>query len=587
MKCKTSFFNPTVSRNLLRRYWPFGVGSLILWLLLFLTILQSSLSGFRSELWDSVDQIIYQMSDVPLVCFMPAAFIGAALCLHHLHNRTELQFFLGLPLKRRCIYLTAVLTGFFSLLIPFFVTLLVGVFMALPYDISPLSFLALAGIGTAELTIYYSMAVLCCVLAGNLVGSLLLYLGAHGFLSLMVHGFMQLASFYIKGMEGVSLPAFSHWLTPVSGLSTCISVHVENGVPVLQNTTALVIYGLVGLVLLVLGGLLYQRRHAENTGNTLAFWWLHGPAKIFGASAITMCALMLVWLFGSEDIRSFPATLILVAVFSLLGWFAADMIVRKTLRVFGKRSMLCCGVFALAALLVLVGIRADIPGVATHVPSVGSLEPEAEVNVNFNGSTLLPTEDVILLHQTIVDNLDLAAEPSMDTYDMDRIYICYTRTDGMAVERSYYFEELLNPDSGNPITEVLREITRKNDSIYSLVFGTGRDNLITEKSLISAFLFSIQGGMDNCYFAFPEEGDNRLTPEQALTLYDAILEDMDAGRILTRGYYGDHNTLLEISFNWFSYNQPGSPTLNSTVCVNRYMTSTLKALADMGYTPNF
>ena len=586
MKCKTSFFNPTLCRNLLRRYWPFAAGSLALWLLIFLNILQSSLSGFRSELWDNADRIIYQMADIPLVCFMPAAFIGAVLCLRHLHNRTELQFFLGLPLKRRCVYLTAVLTGFFSLLIPFFVTLLAGVFMALPYDISPLSFLALAGIGTAELTIYYGIAVVCCVLAGTVAGSLLLYLGAHGFLSLMVHGFMQLAAFYIKGMEGVSLPALAHWLTPVSGLATCIEFHVENSVPVLQNTTALVIYGLVGLVFLVLGGLLYQRRQAENTGNTLAFRWLQAPAKICGASAIAMCALMLVWLFGSEDMRGFAATLILVAVFGILGWFAADMIVRKTLRVFGKKSMLCCCAFTLAALLVLVGIRADLPGVAKSVPSPGGLEPEAEIVVNTMGSSLLPTEDVLLLHQTIVDNLDLVAEPSADTSDMDRIYICYTRTDGMAVERGYYLAELLNPDSDNPVTQVLREITRKNDSIYPMLF-VGRENPITEDTLISAVLNSAQDGMGNCYFDFPEETDSRLTPEQALTLYDAILEDLDAGRILTSGYFGDHNTLAEISFSWFSSVPQPEPTLYSSVFINRYMTSTLKALRDMGYTPNY
>ena len=184
MRYKTSCFNPTVARNYVQRFWPLSLavlGAVVLRLLLpMLNIVQRGLVSDELSGMLEVAQI-YGAGGLMIVLTAGAAFLSAALTFRHLHGRREIQFYHALPLTRRGLYGTSYLTGFGLIALPLLLGILLCMLSAVAggWSAAVLPLLQLFGAGIAALSIFYSMAVLACCMAGQTFGAVLIYAGMH------------------------------------------------------------------------------------------------------------------------------------------------------------------------------------------------------------------------------------------------------------------------------------------------------------------------------------------------------------------------------------------------------------------------
>lgn len=163
--------------------------------------------------------------------------------------------------------------------------------------------LRLLAVCSLLLLLFYGMAVLACVLAGQRFGAFLLYAGMHVAALVIWIGLSQVSELFIPGFSAtVAPPQWALWLMPLVKLFS--DDNVLNSLNHLRLTIPL-IYGIVGILLLAFSGVLYQIRRAETAGDMLSFSAIKLLSKIFAALAVGLGGFALLQLLAFPD-RSVP-----------------------------------------------------------------------------------------------------------------------------------------------------------------------------------------------------------------------------------------------------------------------------------------
>ena len=233
--------------------------------------------------------------------------------------------------------------------------------------------------------------------------------------------------------------------------------------------------------------------------------------------------------------------LVLLALLLLgagLGWYAAEMLIRRTVRVFpGKWKGL---VLVCAALCVLtLGAEFDLTGFEGRVP-----EPEAVESLQIprgKGITLRQPENIreaTELHRRLIEHKSLHEGEihSVGTW----INLTYILNNGRQLERSYYLCSF-EPEEADDIDawEALLNCPEAQEQ------RAERKLPVTEETFYAATLSCIR---------YDEEGQNqhanvRLTAEQALDFYEnAVLPDR-AAHTLDRIWLRWDGTALDLESN--------------------------------------
>lgn len=162
------------------------------------------------------------------------------------------------------------------------------------------------------------------------------------------------------------------------------------------------IYGAVGLILLVLSGLLYQIRRAETAGDMLSFSVIKIISKIFAALAVGLgsFALLQILAFPNQSV-SFGILMLLVLVLIAIGWIAAEMIIQKSFRIFHSRSVLVGCALLVVTAAAMLGAKADAFGYIHRLPNSDQVE-SASISLQYyqcyNYTTVSPA-DALALHE--------------------------------------------------------------------------------------------------------------------------------------------------------------------------------------------
>ena len=179
MRYKTSCFNPTLFRQNLCRFWPLPVGVFAYYLLSVVMpfweipdFAPVSEAIFRHRVMTSI------YNDAAIASFVMVLFaaLAAALLFRHIHEKKGLQFYLGLPMTRTCIYVTNLISGYLMLAVPVLLNMIILGITTLAWGYGFLS-LPMTGCILSAVTIFYGLAVLASVLGGQTFGAFLIYLG--------------------------------------------------------------------------------------------------------------------------------------------------------------------------------------------------------------------------------------------------------------------------------------------------------------------------------------------------------------------------------------------------------------------------
>lgn len=546
MKSRISFFNRGVSRNLLHRCWPLWAGYFVLLLSVLPVALARTPAWYGNLEAGYQDRLVLQSGVGMVLVSFVMGILAVMLMFGYLYNSRSCCMMNALPIRRETMFGTAYLTG----LVPMLAAdlLAAGVTAALyagrSVSISNLLLWLLMAV-CANLS-FYGIAVFCAMLTGSLLILPVVYVVLNltawvaenclrAILGVLVYGINARQNLWLL------------WLSPVAKLHTSLYPgYVRDGGPwELFGLGWLLAYAAAGLLLSALALLLYRKRNMETATDTVAFPVLKPLFRYcmaFG-TAIVFASVVYSLLLGGSFHGSTAALLILALLLlgAVLGWYVAEMLIRKTVRVFpGKWK----GLLAVcAALALFMGVaELDVTGFERRIPAADAVK---SVTVSYNGKQIVSQpeniEKTVALHQNVVDH---KAQHEPDIHGYGRwLNLRYELKNGKSLERTYYLKaENVSDPTDVLLWEELMNCPELMDQRSVLRMP------VTEETLYAAQL--------TCFWV-DETGREQydgvnLTTEEALDFYtQAILPDQRAhtlGRVWLLNDERRLNTVSNVSF---------------------------------------
>lgn len=471
MRSATSFFDKTLFRSQLKHTWPLWLGYTALWLFLVPVMLFSELSAYQLG-YSAADASRLLLNTGVRGGIFISFFFGlffAMLSFSHLTQSRATNGFHALPVRRETIFLTAYLTGLFCQLSTILVTFLLGAAVSAPLHLSFWSVTA-AAMGSAML-------------------------------------------------EAVFFYSFAALCMVMTG-------------------QILAAYALAGLVIALIALLLYRTRKSEMTGSTVAFPWAV-PVFKYGVAfctAVSLGQFLYYFLFGqyrSSGNDSLPGTILCMAAAGLVGYFVAEMLIKKSFRVF-RTGAKGAAIVSLALVLLGVTMSFDLTGYEKRVPDESEIE---SAFYTFSGMTDVTTDDADTIrrltaaHQAIVKNrneqvriadasdADTLSQSDYDDIEPFHLRLTYYLKDGSQLSRSYSLylrrSDLTVPSS---VTARVNALYMCRESVLCRVLSYGYAHLGDTPRFLDSY----------CYY-YDENSNTKdyaLTAAQAEQVYAALMQDV-------------------------------------------------------------
>lgn len=601
MQSKRSFFNRALFRKNLGRFWPLWGGASLAGSLAPLYLLLSLLSSPRSVPEpEDFTRLLYMTA----VAVVPAltlcyAIVVAMVVWSYLYSARSVGLMHTLPIDRTGLFVTNTLSGLAMMLIPYAIVGGLLCLIALCWGFFDLMAVMNTVLAVLLMTVlFFGFATLCAMVTGHLLALPAFYFLLN-FLAPALDGLVTgFAREFLLGVRDDYSGAVT-FLSPVMQIYDSFSYEYESfGLEAAESVTRLhglwvvAVYGLVGLVMLAAAWALYRARRSESAGDVVAFRWLR-PVFRYGVallSALTLGRLLyeVLWaaLFQKGDYADPVPMAVCMAVTGAVGYYAASMLLEKSLRVFrgSWRGVLavCAGVVLLCAL-----VSMDVFGVESRIPGMDQVE-----TVEFSGSgmeyvTLSAQTDqelvekVLALHRAIVEDRDYirsydrnASAWAEESFGWTYFQFTYTLTDGTRLRRAYNL----------PVTQGRSEQEGAYDRLlYELYRDPGLQ--------IKRVEIPAGGQLTGVYLYDYNDGTERETANaDADALYNALFQDARSGNIRfdDPGWFEifDDDSAAYPAEIGFEYRIVDSFGVNHRSIYTRLrpsMTNTLTALLDMGY----
>ncbi|MBE6961886.1 MAG: hypothetical protein E7445_05455 [Ruminococcaceae bacterium] len=570
MLSKTSYFNATLFRKNLTRFWPLWGMASFFGAIFPLALLVQVLQNYRfiaDVVGLEMTQAYYAVVayGVPIISLCYA--ILCAMCVwNYLYNARSVGFLHTLPIRREGLFVTNFLSGMVMMAIPYAITGILCVLVSVlagGLDLKGILITILAVVG--ESFFYFSGATLVAFITSNIMALPVLYF-IFQFLAVLLDLLISVfAQGFFFGYQGEFTGAVN-FLSPTVFLMENIRPHnvyeeipsdvVYNGVQEytrvltdveLENGWLILVYALVGVLLTAAAWLLYQRRRSESAGEVVAVGWMK-PIFRYGVSFCGALAggLLLYYMFwgmyqGGQYYDLLPL-LVCMAVAGAIGYYLASMLLAKSLRVF-KGSWKGLGLVAITVAIVCGIMHFDLLGVESRVPDADSVE---SVQVRINASNHLNVvvtepEDIervreahraVLAHRDTLIYRDANNYIATDAsgkrlyYEYSYLRLNYTLKSGLTVERRYpvYYlpEEVDQPGTA---VNALKELYSSDAIQYAdLMGGIDKGRIVSGELSYPARAIKHEDGYISWEWDFKS-----LTSAQAEALVEAVRKDIAAG----------------------------------------------------------
>ncbi len=545
MPSKTSFFNKTTFRKDLTRFFPLW-GLYALCLLLGLVMLVDE----EQKYWiaNNFAKLPTSMAPINLVY----ALVAAAVLFGDLYNTRMCYGLHALPMSRGSWFASHVLSGILFSLVPTAVMAVVALPMLAGTPVTNAWQLSLYwfAITNLQYLFFFGLAVLCALCAGNWLGLAALY-GLVNFGAFIITALVE--AFYTPLLPGVVTPSdLTYFFFPMLNLvlhdlivMNRVSTLDEKGIEHLSGSFTLgstwgylLALAVIGLVLLAAAYLLYRRRKLESAGDFLAVPKL--APVLAAAMALTGTAAVRIVLESTGIGYSMEKAMTLLFAFAGLavGWFAAQMLLRRSTQVFQLRQWAGLGILTLGIAVSLGLTKLDVLGISDWVPQP---EDVKSVTYNFNVGDTLDDEagiaDMIQLHnlcleekltdEQVQEKYRVFHEEHPDEpypYDYQSVFFTYHLKNGRTVQRRYY----LRTDGEG------EELLRHYSGTLGAIFGMYRE--MSDVKTPEDLMGYVGKPMEISVGSFAVE-DEYLTAETVRNLFEAIIADAEAGNMSQIYYY--------------------------------------------------
>lgn len=596
MLSKRSFFNRTLFRKNLTRFWPLWGGAALAGSMVPLYILLALLGMPEANV--KANEFAYALYSVAVYAVPAVTAAYAILCAMavwgYLFNSRSVGLMHTLPVDRTGLFVTNTLSGLAMVAIPYAVVGLFCCLIALGWGFFDLT----AVVNTAAAVVlmallFFGLATFCAMLTGHIVALPALYLLLNFLAPLLEVLVGALAEAFLVGVvfNGLGVTEFLSPLFAIYSRFNCGTEPLENGefAPYLTGLWVVALYALAGLALLVLAWLLYRRRHSERAGDVVAFRWLR-PVFRYGVallSGLTIGRLLyeLLWvaaLFQNGEYADFLPMWVCMALAGVLGYYVSSMLLEKSLRVF-RRSWRGVVAVCAGAALVCAAASMDVFGAERWVPDPAEVAAvylgDYEARFQFDQTNPEGIAQVIAIHQAIVEDRDyIRSGVPYDFYERGNcvsrhVTLSYTLQNGRIARRGY--DLWVTADrAADPSTYDGRLLALYTQGDTAL----SRVAIPENGELRSVYVYNYESDDGAARTARPEV--------ENLAVYDALLRDAAEGNV--PGYdllrdgpesYGGISVELEYRF----WDQDGYSHAYKQVEIYPSMTHTLDTLLELGY----
>ncbi|MBO7184378.1 MAG: hypothetical protein J6V34_01130 [Oscillospiraceae bacterium] len=464
MKLRTSFFDKTVLKKDLTRFFPLWALYLIGGLLMMHTA-----SGFYDVYYGTqAYRLARNLNDIigPMGIFSGIyGFLCAQLVFGDLHNTRLCYGLHALPLRRESWYVSHVTSGLWMGLAP---TLVIALTL-MPF-MGKFWFMGLLCFGGIALhyLFFFALAAVCMMATGNRFAATAIY-GLVNFLALIVNWFVN--TIYLPLLPGVrNNTSVFHYFCPLvnlSGLDDFFTVHHPSTCPcndvkyptsyyfeydgphdyVFQGLGGqwwyLWILAGIGIVLLALGLVLYRRRDLERAGDFMAF----KPMKPIFLTIYSLCLGAFLFMLG-EAMGDNSTGFVFFVIGTAIGHFTGKMLLERTIRVFGRKSFAGMGLLYGAVILSLLLTWVDPVGISRRVPKAERVEKVylyegrlSDYQLNLNHISWEPeievTDPADIANICDIHRLMMEENKHSDNHDGGYFTILYKLKNGNTVSRTY------------------------------------------------------------------------------------------------------------------------------------------------------
>lgn len=619
MRSKISYFNPTLFKKNLARFWPLWGGASALGALAPLYLLVAYLNSDlkpTAGMGLEITRIYYGVLQygVPLISLFYAALCALAVW-HYLYSARSLGLYHALPITRKGLFVTNLLSGMAMMLIPYAVTgglaILFTLFLGLFEPVGVL--VTILGV-LGESFFYFAAATCIIFITGNPFAYAAFYFIFHFLAFGAEYLVAKLTGLFYFGVSNSYTSMFA-FLSPTFFLVTTdrLSIGTTHRQVVtdegwvrseLESVTltggwVIAAYALAGVALLGCAWLLYSRRRSESAGDVVAVGWMK-PVFRYG---VALCAAlaggwMLYSIFcydfiESDTARPLPMA-VCMAIAGVVGYYIASMLLAKSLAVF-RGSAKGALATVIASIAVCFLIAADPFGVERWVP-------EAPEMVGFSiygggsggylGANLTDAASIqklLDLHRTVLAEKELLDDRDRDPELWGRgsgwLNLNYV-IDGKYVSRSY---RLPTSDAALERLETLKkaaDLAVDPDIQEANIFENISPKRVTNARPTGGYIHTVYNTVTGNF-----EGVD-LTAEQTRELEEAIRRDIRAGHFGRTMFVMDYEERDRLTYTGsieLHYNVTHTPeysnypsSVDIHLEISTYCTETMKALEDMG-----
>lgn len=489
MRSRISCFNKTLFFKNISRFWPIWATYLGIWCLILPLPILSAREYYAETPLKAEDYVLNSAHIGGIAMTAVFAVLMAMAVWSFLYSARAAHGAACLPVRREGLFVSAALGG----LVPL-AAANVAVFLLTLAAESAVGCLNAGVLGqwlgavTMQLVFFYGFACFCAQLTGSIVVLPLLY----GVLNFVVYGVTQLGrallSLFLYGADvgmGFSMD-FSAWFSPVLVLAgqtgpAPVTARATDGswdtiAYTFEGWGVLAIYAALGVAFGAGALLLLRRRRMESAGDVVAVQVLKPIFRWCMALGCALCftCLILVIGFAGGEMRSqmklFIAVLLLLLAGAFIGWFGAEMLLKKSFRVFGRHwgsFGFCC----LALLALMLCTELDVVGFERRVPATAEVESVTIVTADV--VTLAEPESIDLVrafHEDVVAHKAQQDQGgSQIFFDQNgrtllRCELKYQLRNGSEVSRGYYLPYEPGSPSGTD-AEALQQLVNCPEAI--------------------------------------------------------------------------------------------------------------------------
>jgi len=552
MKSKKSFFNKTIFKKNVTLYWPpWAVYTVFLFCMQPMMIWVYNYNANRRNDYTMTDRVRDLISSLSmegyilLIVFFALLF-GMAL-FNYLYNSKSANMIHSLPVDRTELFGTNVLSGLAFLVVPQLFVAILSVFVCLGYGITKVHYLGiwlLMSMGTSFVA--FAIVTFCAMFTGLLV-ALPAYVVILNLLSHWVYYIVYVVvTTFGYGVDNIGAEAskIAEMTSPFFCFMGWVGIYRDydlngnlRGIGV-KGVHILCIYLLIAIVLYALAYLIYQKRKIESAGDLITIGWVK-PVFRFGVglSGGIFGGLMLRELLVAIGIGCpLFVAIVLMLVIGALAYFAADMLIHKSFRVFKKKNWIGCGAFSIALLITFFGLY----GLSNYYENYMPKEEELlAATINMGYDVQLEGEEakaIMEIHEAILAQKDYSENyREKGGYEYEYVSFFYDLEGKERVRRAY--EIPYKNEDTRAILEMIDVLERDPENFYRNTFGKNYDKIT-----------DFGGGWVEIPLAEKREQysdygyDNiSLNQEQAAKLYQAVLADTEAGTLMKYNVFRSTN----------------------------------------------